>query len=96
MLEAQILLLLLHLGVGPLDHDGVASLVLHRVHQAHRNTVNVAQQHRLSIYLTRGPPFQTLGFLELPGEGDLGEVELTVHRLAVSLDEQLENITAVG
>ena len=47
MLEPDVLLLLLHLGVGPLNHRGVANLVLYRVHDSDRHLVNVAQIDRV-------------------------------------------------
>ena len=46
MFKSKVLLFLLHLGIGPLDHRCVTDLVLNSVHDAHWHAIDVAQIDR--------------------------------------------------
>ena len=43
VLETNVLVGRLHLHVGPLVHDRIADLVLHSVHDGHRNAIDLRQ-----------------------------------------------------
>ena len=78
--KSKVLFLLLHLRVGPLNHGRVAALILNRMHNAHRHTINIAQIDRFGVQLTGSPALQANELLELAGQGNLSEVHGTVDR----------------
>ena len=71
MLKANILLLLLHLGVGPFSHGHVDDLVLDGVHNGDWHTINVAQVDRGRENAPGEPLLQTYRLLELTCDSNL-------------------------
>ena len=64
VLETNVLVGRLHLHVGPLVHDRIADLVLHSVHDGHRNTIDLRQIDQLRVPLAGSPFLKALRFLE--------------------------------
>ena len=83
MFEPEVLLLLLHECVGPLDHSHVTRLILNRMHYAHWHTINFGQIDRSRVHLTGCPLLQANWLLELASKPDLGEIHHTSHSLTV-------------
>ena len=80
MLESEVLFLLLHLCVRPFDHRSVAHLILNRLHNAHRHSVNIAQIDWRGVDISSGPLLQADRLLELASYADLIEVHVTIDR----------------